>query len=415
MKYLIFLALLTSCAQTIKPKNHIMFVVDGMGPAHITGARLYKGGPEARLTMESLPFTGIVRTASTSDFVTDSAASATAFASGVRTYNRSIGMSDKNRDASGESQKLVSLLKRAQEAGKSVGIVTSTRITHATPAAYYAHVPQRSMEQQIADQLLTAKIDVIIGGGVEYFLPANEGGLRKDQKNLFSSFDDAGYFVARDDAAVFSAPNNKPLLAILSEDHLPYDLDRTPGQKELADYVALAVERLSQNPKGYFLLVEAGRVDHASHFNYARKAFGDMLAFDRALERVLSEKKDTLIVVTADHETGGLALSGYAPHSAVTGEKLFKNHVRDLVQDKYNYGFISWATGPGFQSSLKVDDKELNFQHKATYEAPSAFHTAVDVPVMAVGPGSEKFTGFFSIEEISQTAAKLLGLDLSQK
>lgn len=415
MKYLLFLAIFASCAQTQKPKNHIMFVVDGMGPAHITGARLYKGGPEARLTMESLPYTGIVRTASTNDFVTDSAASATAFASGVRTYNRAIGMSDKNFDASGESQKLTSLLKRAQEAGKSVGIVTSTRLTHATPAAYFAHVPQRSMEQQIADQLLLANIDVIIGGGVEFFLPVSEGGERKDQTNLFTSFAQAGYFVARDDESLFSAPQNRPLIAVLSKDHLPYDLDRLPGQKELADYVELAVERLSRNPKGYFLLVEAGRVDHASHFNYARRAFGDMLAFDRALERVLSEKKDTLIVVTADHETGGLALSGYAPHSAASGEKLFKNHVRDLVQDKYNYGFVSWATGPGFQSELKVDEKELNFQHKAAYDAPVAFHSAVDVPVLAVGPGAEKFTGFFSIEEISQVAAKLLGLDLSQK
>lgn len=414
MKYILLCVLLSACAHSQRPKNHIMFIVDGMGPAHISGARLYKGGPEARLALESLPYTGIVRTASTNDFVTDSAASATAYATGVRTYNRSIGMTDAKVDPSGNSQKLISLLKKAQEKGKSVGIVTSTRITHATPAAYYANVPNRNMEQEIADQLLAAKVDVVIGGGAQFFKHASEGGKRRDARNLFQEFEKAGYAVARTDDELFQLNDNRPVLALLDDDHLPYDLEREAGQKELKDYVEFAIKRLSKNPKGYFLLVEAGRVDHASHFNQARLAFGDMLAFDRALEFTLSQKKNTLIIATADHETGGLSLNGYAPYQNASGERLLKNHIRDLVQDKYNYGFIAWGTGPGFHSPLKVDESVVNFQHKATYETPVAFHTAVDVPVMAIGPGAKNFTGFFDIEEISQIAARLLGIDLNQ-
>lgn len=413
MKYLLLIALLGACAHSEKPKNHIMYIVDGMGPAHLTGARLFKGGPDARLAMESMPFTGVVRTASTNDFVTDSAASATAYASGVRTYNRSIGMSDAKLEASGESQKLGSLLKKAKEAGKSVGLVTSARITHATPAAYYAHVPHRKMEQEIANQLLAAQVDVIIGGGAEFFRPKSKGGDRTDERDLFAEFQQAGYAVARTDAELFSLQKDKrPVMAILQDDHLPYDFERKEGQKELKDYVDFAIEKLSQNPKGYFLLIEAGRVDHASHTNHARLAFGDMLAVDRSLESSLKHQSDTLIVVTADHETGGLSLNGYAPYKSATGESLLKNHTRDLVQDKYNYGFISWGTGPGYFSPIKVDEKVVNFQHKATYETPVAFHTAVDVPLLAAGPGAQKFTGFFDIEEVSRVAAKLLGLDL---
>lgn len=415
MKYLLLILSLISCAQLDRPKNHIMYIVDGMGPAHLTGARLYKGGPDARLAMESMPFTAIVRTASTNDFVTDSAASATAYASGVRTYSRSIGMSDAKLEADGQSKKLNSLLKLAQNAGKSVGIVTSARITHATPAAYYAHVSHRKMEQEIADQLLTANIDVIIGGGAEFFRPASAGGKRTDDRDLLAEFKKSQYAVARSDVELFSLENEKrPIIALLQDDHLPYDLDRDLGQRELKDYVEFAIKRLSRNPKGYFLVIEAGRVDHASHANHARLAFGDMLAVDRSIETSLKHKNDTLIIVTSDHETGGLSLNGYAPYKSASGESLLKNHTRDYVQDKYNYGFISWGTGPGYFSPIKVDEAVVNFQHKATYESPVSFHTAVDVPLMAAGPGAQKFTGFFNIEEVSRLAARLLELDLGQ-
>ncbi len=414
MKNLIFCFLFLSCAHHSSTKNHIMFVVDGMGPAHITGARLFKGGPEARLAIENMPYTGIVRTASTNDFVTDSAASATAFATGVKTYNRSIGLSDPRLETSGEARELNSILSAAKAAGKSVGIVSSTRITHATPAAYFARVPHRNMEEEIANQLLAAKVDLIIAGGASYFKPQSLGGKRKDQLNLFDQFKAAGYQILSTDKEIFESSSPQPILALLNDDHLPYDLERKENL-ELKDYVDFAIKYLSKNPNGYFLVVEAGRVDHASHLNQVRLALGDMLAMDRAVERALDEKKNTLIVVTADHETGGLALNGYAPHDAVTGERLFKNHKRDLVQEKFNHGFISWGSGPGFHSPIRVDESVLDFQHKATYETPIAYHTAVDVPVMAAGPGAEIFTGFHSIEQIVALSAKILGLDLNNE
>lgn len=415
MKYLLLITLIAACAHSNKPKNHIMYIVDGMGPAHLTGARLYKGGPEARLAMEKMPYTGVVRTSSTNDFVTDSAASATAYASGVTTYSRSIGMSDAKLEADGVSKKLTSILKKAKEAGKSVGIVSSARITHATPAAYYANVRHRNMEQEIANQLLTSNVDIIIGGGAEYFRPAASGGKRTDDRNLFKEFQQVGYAVARTDAELFSLRNeDRPLIALLQDDHLPYHLKREKGQRELKDYVDLAIEKLSRNPKGFFLLVEAGRVDHASHTNQARLAFGDLLAVDRSVKSSLEYQDNTLIIVASDHETGGLSLNGYAPHESVTGESLLKNHTRNLVQEKYNYGFISWGTGPGFFSPIKVDESVKNFQHKAAYEAPVSFHTAVDVPLMAAGPGAENFTGFFNIEEVSRISTELMGLNWQQ-
>jgi len=405
--------ILVGCASKPIAKNHIIFVVDGMGHAHITGARMYKGGPEARLELEKMPYTGIVRTYSTDDFATDSAASATALASGTRTYNGAIGVSDAKKDSTGQSQPLLTILKRAQQAGKAVGLVTTTRITHATPAAYYAHAAHRDLEESIAGQLVASDIDVIIGGGKRFFVGRGEGGSRQDGKNLLNEFTQKGYRVVKTSEEFKSLPV-KPegrLIALLEEDHLPYDLDRRdqPSIEELVDY---AIRHLSQDPDGYFLLVEAGRVDHASHANLARHTFGEMLAFDRALGRTLSEsERDTLILVTGDHETGGLALNGYAPHEVASGERLLQNHSRDPKSPAKKQGLISWASGPGFTSPSAVNDKDKNFKHKAAYDAPSAYHTAVDVPVIARGPGAEKFTGFINNNDLVHKVIEIMKLE----
>lgn len=399
-------------------KNAIFYIVDGMGPAQVTGARLYKGGPEARLTLETLPVTGFVRTYSSNDFVTDSASAATAYASGVRTFNRSIGMSDPDLDPTGTSRPLSNLAERAKQAGKSVGIVTTARVTHATPAAFFSQVSHRNEEEAIALQLLEAKhIDLLIGGGRGFFKPISEGGRRKDQRSLLDDFNERGMTVIQDYERLQAIPvsdSQRPIMALLEEDHLPYEDERQDHQLSLADLVEIAINHLEKNPKGYLLIVEPARVDHAAHMNWARHVFEEMLAFDLALERSLarSSAKDTLIVVTADHETGGLALNGYASYSAASGVSLLKNHTRDFARSEFNHGFISWASGPGYDSPQLVDESVRHFRHKAAYPAPrgSAYHTAVDVGVFARGPGMNLFQGFQDNTDIAHRLVQILEL-----
>ena len=415
---IVFAPLFVQCTNTDvtkkHAKNHIFFVVDGMGASHITGARLYKGGPEANLAMDQMPYTGFVKTHSSSDYTTDSAAAATTYATGLKTYNRSIGMSDPKKDPSGASIPLTTIFDSAQKAGKSVGLISTARITHATPAAYYAHVKDRSMEDQIAEQLVDANIDLIIGGGRRFFVSQSEGGSRQDEKNLLNQFQEKKYEIAKTEAEFknLNLKTDKKILALLEDDHLAYDLDRTDDQASLTDYVDVAIKYLSQNPKGYILVIEAGRVDHASHANIARHTFGDMLAFDKALARSLEENtKNTLVVATSDHETGGLSLNGYAPYETATGEKLLGNHKRKADAPLSDHGLVGWASGPGFNSALKVDENNKNFQHKATYPAPVAYHTAVDVPIMASGPGADQFIGFMDNTEIAKKVVKIMKLE----
>ncbi len=406
-----FSFLFLKCTSKPVAQNHILFIVDGMGQAHITGARLYKGGPEARLNLETLPYTGFVKTYSSNDFVTDSAASATALASGVKTYNHAIGVSDPTKESTGRSRSLTTILDRAQQAGKAIGLISTARITHATPAAYYAHVSHRDMEESIAAQLVTSKIDLIIGGGKKNFVGAKEGGSRKDQRDLLNEFRKKGYRVALSSKEFRSlnVKSKQKTIALLADDHLPYDLDRGDevSLKELVDF---AVQFLNQNRQGYILVVEVARIDHASHKNRARLAFSDMLAFDKALEKPLAEiVKDTLLIVTSDHETGGLALNGYAPYHLASGESLLRNK-KGQSSPKTAHGLISWASGPGANSPARVPDKKKNFQHKAAYATFAAYHTAVDVPIMAQGPGAETFSGFINNNDIVHKVLEIMDL-----
>lgn len=409
------LFLLTSCTtgESEKAKNAIFFIIDGMGPAHITGARIYNKDSNTPLSMERMTHLAMARTHSSNDFVTDSAASATALSCGVKTYNGAIGMSDPDLDPSGESQKLECVAPKAQAAGKAVGIVTNTRITHATPAAFLTHVPHRRLEADIALQISQSDVDLIVGGGIEFFLPKEEGGERSDGLNLIEKMKERGYrvVVTHDDFRALDPKIDQKIFAILEEDHLAYEADRESDEISLREITDFSIQYLKNRSKnGYFLMVESGRVDHASHRNEARRTFEDMIEADRSIERALKERNDTLIVVTADHETGGLALSGYAPISVAAGEGILKNQVRDMRTDSYTYGLVSWASGPGFDSPLSVDEDERHFRHKATYPAPFAHHTAVDVPTLAEGPGAELINGFIDNTEIIKVIEAVLEL-----
>ncbi|MFW5972693.1 MAG: alkaline phosphatase, partial [Bacteroidota bacterium] len=264
------------------PRNVILFIPDGFGPSMATMARDYRRDylrEGSSLAMDAIE-TGSVRTFSTSQRVTDSAAGATAFATGVKSYNGAISV-----DTTG--QPVGTVLEAARRKGMLTGVVTTTRVTHATPAAFTAHVPRRAMESEIAEQQLVTRPDIIMGGGAQFFLPEDKGGRRTDNRDLIDEADALGYTVARSLADVRSA-NTIPLLALLAMDQMAYEVDRDEtAEPSLAEMTAKSLELLGDHPEGFFLMVEAARIDHAAHGNDAAGTLHDVLAFDAALNVAL--------------------------------------------------------------------------------------------------------------------------------
>ncbi len=389
----------------------ILFIGDGFGVSQLTATRIWAKGSEGRLNMESMPYTGYVSTYAEDHFVTDSAAAGTALASGVKTDYRRIGISS---DRAG-SQPLESIVDWVRARGMSVGIVTTTRVTHATPAAFYAQVLSRSEEEKIAEQFVSGqKVDFLLGGGRRFFTPPswrdpeeNKPGERQDGRNLIDELVKKGWTYVDSSRGLESfvgqklTPDSARLIGLFEYDHMRYDLDREAdklGEPSLAEMVEAAIAFLSRNPKGFFLMVEAGRIDHAGHANMAHHMLGDTLAMDQAVakarQRIDELGLSTLLVVTADHETGGLAINGYALREVADRQGLLGN-----IEGK---AIMSFSSGPGGGArSHGVDLKKGPDRiHPALYRLDSAVHTAVDVPVMAEGPGAHRFTGFMDNTEI---------------
>jgi alkaline phosphatase len=401
-------------------RNVILFIGDGMGPAQVTGGRLFKGGVTEKLAMEQLPVVGLSRTYSSNGFVTDSAAAATALATGVKTYNGSLGMTDPQYDTEGKSHRLQNLCDVARAQGKATGVMTTTRVTHATPAGFYARVPQRDMEEKIADQVAKSNLTLLMGGGAKFFHSgqwhdpvSGQNGKRKSGETA-DELASQGWTVVRNAgelAALDATKADLRVLGLFNYDHMLYDLQRTTGtagEPPLEDMVSFAVKRLSQNPKGFFLMVEGGRIDHACHENNARLAFGDVVSFDRAIARARKEAPaDTLIVVTADHETGGLNLNGYAPREKVKGNALLGSFGASTA----NRAIIGWGSGPGGNSSNDVPTTPT--QHVAAYPSEAAAHTGVDVEIFAGGPGQALLQGVMDNSEIPWRIARAMGTAFS--
>jgi alkaline phosphatase len=283
----------------------ILLIGDGMGEAQRRAGRWSAVGRSGSLSMDRMPTAGWSRTASADSPVTDSAAAATALASGVKTDNGRIG-----QDPAGNS--LTSILERAQARGMAVGLVTTVQMAHATPAAFAAHVPDRNMMTEIARQMLAAEVDVLLGGGEDEFLPAGVNGCyaqpgeRTDGRNLIAEAQAAGYTYvcnAADFATV--ATSTTRLLGLFADEEMAY-----PFSPPLADMTQKAIGILSQDPDGFFLMVEGGQIDWAGHANDAARVISDTLGFDQAVSAArayAASAGNTLIVVTGDHETGGMS------------------------------------------------------------------------------------------------------------
>lgn len=292
-------------------RNVILMIGDGMGLPIVGAAELASRQQRGRsLTLTRLyqeGAMGLAFTGSANSMITDSAAAATTLATGVKTKNGYIGMGPNDED-------LLTVSEAAMQNGKRVGLVTTTRISHATPAAFSALQNDRDEENAIAEQQLASGVHVLLGGGARHFLPRDiAGSRRKDDRNLVSEAWSKGYQVVRTRQELAEAKGEK-LLGLFHMDHLSYQVDHPRDtEPSLAEMTTKALSVLERNPKGFFLMVEGGKIDHALHSNDGAAAIAELLAFDDAIAKAWEYQKahpDTLLVVTSDHDTGGFTVIG---------------------------------------------------------------------------------------------------------
>ena len=307
----------TSAAHSGPQAKYVfLFIGDGMSTAQINAAESYANAQVSdditvqHLRFSKFPVAGLTTTYDASSLITDSASSATAMASGNKTLSGVINMSTGKTEAF----KLVS--EYAREQGKKIGVVSTVSLNHATPAAFYAKVPSRGNYYDIAVQLTQSDFDYFGGGG--FIQPDGKNG---DQANIFDLARNAGYTVADTDEEFHAlTPSSGKVLAVnerlqSSSADMPYDIDRKAGELSLADYTAKGIELLSDDPDGFFMMVESGKIDWSGHANDAGASIHETLAFDAAVAQAIAfaeeHPDETLIVVTGDHETGGMTI-GFA-------------------------------------------------------------------------------------------------------
>lgn len=454
-----------------RAKNIILFVGDGMGVSTITAARIFEaqqrakaaggtlpgfeGGEENLLSFELLPRTAMVKTYNTDAQVPDSAGTASAMLMGAKTR---IGVINLLPGQNGETCRTPdrypkTLGQLARERGMGVGVVTTTRITHATPAALYAHEPQRDWEAtdrnwpvafrktgciDIAAQMLAfpGGMDVMLGGGRSRFLPVNAGGLRDDGRDLLSEWRRANRgaaYVA--DAAAFralTADGQEPVLGLFNDDHLDFnfDADRTK-EPSLAEMTEFAIARLEARAKrtgqGYVLLVEGGRIDHAHHLTNAYRALDETVEFAKAVAvaRDKVSTDDTLILVTADHGHV-FTIAGYPPRGNAIlgrlrpipgGEGRVSVDADGAVLDQLGRPVttLGYANGP---LSVRMGDKTLSsagspgdpdYLHPKTFLFGAETHSGEDVILYADGPGSALVSGTIEQNSIFHIITHALG------
>jgi alkaline phosphatase len=371
-------------------KNVILLIGDGMGAPHRTAARLYSVGREGQLVMDTLPIAGMARTWSTESVVPDSAAAGTALAAGVKSFNSAIAV-----DPAGNP--VPTILEMAQEAGKSVGLVTTVQLAHATPAVFAAHNSDRDDYLGIALDMFDHDVDVLLGGGEDYLLPVGtpgcypDDGDRTDSRNLIDEAVAKGYEHVCNEAefnAVDPSATDK-LLGTFA------DLGMTrPYAPSLVDMTTKAIAILSKNPEGFFLMVEGGQIDWAAHINDSLNTIGDTLGFDEAVSAALAfqiENPDTLVIVTADHSTGGLTIED-VPQDEACPEPL-PDDPRECKNAFQEDGPFEESGGVSFW----LDWTSVN-------------HTGDDVPVTAIGPHASDLTGYYENTHIFQVMREALDL-----
>ncbi|GFS88556.1 alkaline phosphatase, tissue-nonspecific isozyme [Nephila pilipes] len=424
-------------------KNLILFIGDGMGITTVTTSRILRGqkkgqtGEESELAFDKFEYVAFSKTYNTDSQVGDSGACATALLCGVKGRFETVGLDDSGRYDKCQSSfqsRIPCLADWAQAEGKSTGLVTTTRVTHATPAAMYGHsasrywesddkIPEeaRSVCKDIARQLVEndpgRNINVILGGGRRHFLPRKENdprmqtdmGRREDGRNLIDEWLrdkktrelDYEYIYRKEDFDKVDPAKTDYLLGLFNHGHMAYEVDRDSGpdgEPSLAEMTRKAIEILRKNPRGYFLMVEGGRIDHSHHFNNAHRALVDTLALEDAVMVALEMTKpeDTLMVVTSDH-SHVFAFGGYPKR----GNPILGLDDKTSDVDSMPYTTLLYANGPGYNHNFPMGRENLtgmntedkNYVQQSAVPRRWDTHGGEDVPVYAHGPMAHLFRG----------------------
>jgi alkaline phosphatase len=451
-------------------KNVIVFLGDGMSITTITAARILDGqrkggsGEENRLSFENFPATALSRTYETDFQTPDSAGTMTAIMSGVKTRAGVIGVdqiAERGNCASGRGNETVSALELAALAGQSTGVVTTTRITHATPAATYGHLSDRDWEsdmeipdkqrapdcvdlaRQLVEFPLGGGIDVALGGGRTEFMPADQRdpeypllpGKRLDGRDLVATWTKrvgAAYVWNETQLKAIDATHTTHLLGLFEPEHMHYETDRAKdgaGEPSLSEMTRAALSILKKNPKGYFLMVEGGRIDHGHHAGNAYRALTETIEFANAVgvAAEMTSTADTLILVTADH-SHTLTFAGYPPRGNPILGKVRGSSGEGAPSDKLApdatglpYATLSYANGPGYAGAsdrqpegpkhypheptaysraengrpqlADVDTEAPDYEQESMMPLSSETHSGEDVAVFARGPGADAVRG----------------------
>lgn len=453
-------------------RNVIIFIGDGMDPTTVAASRIYDGqtrgeeGEENFLSFEKFPNLAMSKTYNTNAQTPDSAGTMSAMMTGVKTKMGVISLTDAaefGNCASAKGAVPETLAELAEKAGMATGVVTTARLTHATPAAVYAHTPERNWEadsnlteeavangcHDIARQLLEFAygdgLEVAMGGGRTEFLPAETAdpehpefkGLRRDGRDLTKEWvaKGAGSVYVTDEKSfkAVDPQSTKHLLGLFEPSHMQFELDRSTdiaGEPSLAEMTEKAIQILSKNKAGYFLMVEAGRIDHAHHAGNAARALKDAQALSEAVAkaRAKTSERDTLVIVTADHGHT-LTFAGYPKKgnnilglATATIEDTNQKDGYSLASDGKPYTTLSYANGPG---SILLGQKKAGERPTITEEeaidpafrqpslVPSAYetHGGQDVTIYASGPHAYLFTGVVEQNYIFHVINDALGLD----
>lgn len=461
-------------ARLARAKNVILFVGDGMGVSTVTAARILEGqikgatGEENSLSFDTFPDTALIKTYSVNQQTSDSAPTATAMVTGHKTNDGAISVASSIERTEADAAtvtaaSLATILEQAEARGLSTGIVSTARITHATPAVNYAHTPNRDWERagqvpaggtvlDIAAQLVRRQkvgngIEVVLGGGREMFLPttladpeySTRTGSRTDGKNLAQEWVAAqprSKYVT--DAAGFDAVDpyrTKHLLGLFEPSHMQYEADRAndgSGEPSLSDLTSKAIQMLSRNRKGFYMMVEAGRIDHAHHAGNAYRALTDTIALSDAVRMAtrMTDPDETLILVTADH-SHVFTIAGYPergnPILGLVRAPGALDFARDFLGNPYTT--VSYANGPGYASldtggdtrySLpitpgrvvdltSIDTMDEGYHQESLVGLSSETHAGEDVALYALGPKSDLVSGTMEQNEIYHVMRTALG------
>lgn len=429
-----------------KAKNVILFIGDGMGISTITAARIYAGqkqglqGEEYVLPFESFDNVALVKTYNTNMQVPDSAGTATAMNSGVKTRAGVIGVgpdAERGNCTSAQANPLPLIAESAKAEGLGVGVVSTATITHATPAAVYGRAANRDWEadsdipasergkgcDDLAVQLLQFPFDVSLGGGrTKFFGSASSGTRIEAGANLPADWAArTGGTYVETAAALKAAPLDAPLLGLFSPSHMTFMAAKQPGNTEptLTDMTTAAIERLRNDPDGYYLMVESGRIDHGHHAGRAGLALEEADEFFRAIQYAIdnTDPAETLILVTADH-SHVFTIAGYPKRgNPILGLVVSTDEAGQpleepvLARDGKPYTTLGYANGPGAVNGERgVPETGIMATQQSLVPTGSETHAGEDVALYASGPGATKVHGVMEQNRIYDVIMQALGL-----